>query len=177
MIDVLKKQSKPYLEKILEFNIIIYDYQMGLIKREMRNSLFYESKERSFLKCCMKHKDAIKFVNWMNSYTDKISYCIHGDKSEEFDKEYYEGDITRASSIVVSIEGLSIYPNIEEFIPLLKVPLVLTQETLDYEKTRAHLQPHEDVTFIMCIDPVYGRSAIDNNGLYGDILKGLDRYV
>jgi hypothetical protein len=50
MIDVLKKQSKPYLEKILEFNIIIYDYQMGLIKKEIRNGLFYESKERSFLK-------------------------------------------------------------------------------------------------------------------------------
>lgn len=169
----LPKKSKPFIKAILEHGIIILDYQIGQGVKKQKGLDIYESKERSFIRGFMKHEDAHKFITWMNINTDKIVYCIHIDSTEEFEKEYYEGDMTKNQGIVVSIEGVYVDNSIN-FIPYVKAPLVLAKSIVDFDKTRAHLHSSIDVDMIVCIDPVYGRLATSEDGLYSNILQGLN---
>ena len=168
----LPKKIKPFIKTILKHGIISLDYQIGQSIKKQKEHDLYEYKERSFIRGFMKHKDAPSFIAWMNTHTDKIAYCIHTDLSEEFEKEYYEGDMTKNQGIVVSIEGIYVNDAIK-FIPYVKAPIVLAKSIVDFDKTRAYLDSTIDVDMIVCIDPVYGRLATSEDGLYGNILQGL----
>jgi len=173
-LSAFPKKIKPFITNILEHRIIILDYQIGKIYTKLQNQSLHQYKERSFIRGFMKHNDAYRFIEWVNINTDKIAYCVHVNSAEEFEREYYEGDMTASHEIIVSIEGININDSIK-YIPYVKTPTVLAKSIIDYDKTRAYLHSSVDVDMIVCIDPVYGRLATSTGGLYNDILEGLKK--
>ena len=165
------RRVKPFIKTIIEHGIIILDYQIGMIANKPRNGSVYTRKERSFIRGFMKHTEANRFIAWMNMNTDKIAYCVHTDPRPEFEKEYYEGDMTKSQGIIVSTEGLK--DSITVTIPYIRAPIVLAKSSLDFDKLRAYLHPSVDVDMVVCIDPVYGRIASTTGGLYEDICNAL----
>ena len=167
---LLPKKVTPFIINILNNGIIILDYQIGNSVTTQRTKGVYEHKERSFIRGFMKHEHAHACIRWINMNTDKIAYCVHLDSTEEYEKEYYEGDMTKTEGIVVSMEGICI-EGVVQYIPYVKAPLVLAKSIIDFDKTRAHLHSSVDVDMIVCIDPVYGRLATSKGGLYDTILS------
>lgn len=169
-LSAFPRKVKPFITNILNNGIIILDYQIGDFVSSQRNHGIHERKERSFIRGFMKHEDAHRCIKWINMNTDKIAYCVYVDPTEEFEKKYYEGDVTKTQEIIVSIEGLNINGSIE-YIPFVKAPIVLAKSIVDFDKTRAYLHSSVDVDMIVCIDPVYGRLATSKGGLYDTILS------
>jgi len=167
----LKSEVVHHIKNIIRMGILALDYQMGSNSEEIRSDgMVYTYKERAYIKGFMQHRNGYDFINWINSYTDKISYFIHGDTSERFEDVYYGIDVSRTPSIVVSMEGLSSTKETGILIPKKKIPTVLVKSSIDFDKSRAHLFTTDDVCIVVCIDPVYGRE----NELYIDMIRGLD---
>jgi hypothetical protein len=168
----IKTEAIYHIKNIIEFGILTLDYQMGCNSNDLReDGMYHIYKERAYIKGFMKHRDGYEFINWINSYTDKIAYFVHGDTSERFEEEYYGKDVSRTPSIVVSMEGLSDSKECGILIPKKKISTVLVKSSIDFDKMRAHLCATEDVCMIVCIDPVYGRE----NELYIDMIQGLNK--
>jgi hypothetical protein len=132
--------------------------------------MYYIYKERAYIKGFMKHREGYDFINWMNSNTDKIAYFVHGDTSDRFEEEHYGKDVTRTPSVIVSMEGFSETEIPSILTPKKKIHTVLVKSSIDYDKIRAHLRVSDDISMVVCIDPLYGRE----NQLYIDIVHGCD---
>ena len=168
--------SIPILEKIITNGFISDGSQEGIYKSgyNTETKRYYKTKERAYLTGFMKRVKARKFVERINTETNKIAFIVQIDSSDAFDKLFYEGDPNAVSSIPVTVENsASIKYKIKSLYPHSKIKLVLPKSTFNYMKKAANLKKINAVEYIACIDPVYCRRANSVNGLYKDVIKTL----
>jgi hypothetical protein len=168
--------SLPILEKIITNGFISDGSQEGIHNRgyNTETKRYYKIKERAFLTGFMKRAKARKFVERINTETNKIAFIVQIDPSEAFDKLFYEGDPNAVSSIPVTVENsASIKSKIKSLYPHSQIKLVLPKSTFNCMKKSANLKKICAIEYIACIDPVYCRRANSVNGLYKDVLKTL----
>jgi hypothetical protein len=124
-----------------------------------------------------------KFINWINSNTDKIAFLTAIVNDEDFEAAFTRRSAYRGSaplesffpSIAVTIQGCSetSFEDIVNLFSFSHAPLITTQSSLDSEKEGARLKKEEEVILVTLIDPIYGRLCKSPEGLYADVMKGL----
>jgi hypothetical protein len=124
-----------------------------------------------------------KFINWINSNTDKIAFLTAIVNYEDFEAPFTRRDAYRGSaplesffpSIAVTLQGSSetSFEDIVDLFSFSHIPLITTQSSLDSEKENARLKKEEEVILVTLIDPIYGRLCKSPEGLYADVIKGL----
>ena len=144
---------------------------------------FWKIKERGYLTGFMRLSRGGKFINWINSNTDKIAFLTSIVSDEDFEATFTRRDAYRGSaplesffpSIAVTLQGSSetSFEDIVNLFSFSHVPLITTQSSLDSEKENARLKKEEEVILITLIDPIYGRLCKSPEGLYADVMKGL----
>ena len=164
------------LEKIIKNGFISTGSQEGIYNSgyNAETKRYYKSKERAYLSGFMKRNKARKFVERLNSETNKIAFIIQIDPTKSFDKLFNEGNPEAVSSIPITVENSSSKKSgIKTLYPFSKIKLVLPKSTFNFMKKSAYLTKKDLVEYVECIDPVYCRRANGVNGLYKDVLKVL----
>ncbi len=135
----------------------------------------YHIRERAYLDGYMKKEKALKFIQYMNTYTDKIAFFIYGNPDPAFEKEYFKGSVADFPSIPVTVSGSSAKSasDITKFAPATRMPTVVPKSTVDFYKKHAKINKGEDVLWVSVIDPVYGRNALGKDGLFKVVADAL----
>jgi hypothetical protein len=138
---------------------------------------YYHIRERAYLDGYMKKEKAIKFIDYINTNTDKIAYFVYGNPDPAFEKLYFGPDKNAVPSIPVTIAGISkkSVADIKSFSPETEMPTTLPQSTFDFYKKYAKINKSEDVHWVSLIDPVYGRHALKKDGLFIVVLEALKK--
>ena len=165
--------------------LITINSQEGVISQGFNEETkrFWKMKERGYLTGFMRLSRGGKFINWINSNTDKIAFLTAIVSDEDFEAAFTRRSAYRGSaplesffpSIAVTLEGGSetSFEDIVNLFSFSHVPLITTQSSLDSEKENARLKKEEEVILITLIDPIYGRLCKSPEGLYADVMKGL----
>ena len=168
--------SIPILEKIISNGFISEGSQEGIYKSgyNAKTKMYYKIKERAYLSGFMKRDKARKFVERLNTETNKIAFIVQIDSSDAFNKLFYEGVPEAVSSIPVTVENsATIKSGIKSLYPFSKIKLVIPLQAFNFMKKLAYLDKRNRVEYVVCIDAVYCRRASSVNGLYKDVLKFL----
>lgn len=138
---------------------------------------YYRIKERSYLDGYMKKEKAIKFIDHINTYTDKIAYFVYGNPDPAFEKLYFGPDKNAVPSIPVTVSGTSkkSVGDIDDLSAYTRLPTTLPQSTFDFYKSHAKINKSEDVHWVSVIDSVYGRHALKKDGLFTVVLEALKK--
>ena len=123
----------------------------------------------------MMREKALKLIEYLNTYTDKVAYFIYENPDPAFEKLYFEGDVKAVPSIPVTVSGSSTksYADIKKLSSFTKMPTTLPKSTADFYKKTVKLNKSEDVLWVTVIDPQYGRHALTKNGLFTVVLEAL----
>ena len=170
--------SVPILQKVIKGGMITENSQEGSCLRGFNedSGRYYEIQERAYLTGFMKRENARKFVDLLNTETDKIAFIIQSEPNQEFDKLFYEGDPKAISSIPVTVgNSAKRKSDIKTLYPNTRLYLVMPTNTINNIKKGVHLNKAEAVELVACIDPVYCRKAASAKGLYKDVLKVLEK--
>ncbi len=168
--------SVPILKRIIKSGFLTDNSQEGLITNGFNpdSKRYYHIEERAYVTGFIPHEKALAFVAWMNTYTDKVAFVIDSDPSKAFDTLFFEGDTKLVSSIPVTVSGSSTTKKaITKLEPDTQLTTRLPAKVVDFQKKNVHLNKTEKALYVAVFDPKYGRKAANNQGLYGDILKGL----
>ena len=178
-------RSLEELRAINRNGLITTSSQEGVNKEEFYEAtkLFIKSKERGYLTGFMRLSRGGKFMDWINSNTDKIAFRNATLSEADFDAhitrfQAHTGSASWSSfvpSIVVTLENSSeiSFENIVSLYPYSRATLIGTQSQFDSGKRAARIAEEEEVIEITLIDPVYGRRCTSPEGLYADVMKGL----
>ena len=176
------------LDKLTTINrngFITTNSQEGIINQGFNEETkrFWKIKERGYLTGFMRLSQGGKFINWINSNTDKIAFLTAIVNDEDFEAAFTRRDAYRGSaplesffpSIAVTLQGSSetSFEDIVNLFSFSHAPLISTQSSLDSEKEGARLKKEEEVILVTLIDPIYGRLCKSPEGLYADVMKGL----
>jgi len=167
--------STHILQKIVKGGIITTQSQEGIISTGFNpdSKRYYRIEERAYIIGFMTLEKAHVFINYINTYTDKVGFIIRSEPSKEFDKEFFEGT-KPISGIPVTVSGTSkTNAAIKTLYPFSTLQLVLPSREIDSIKKEAHLNKSDSSVFITILDPVYGRKATNKAGLYNAVLDGL----
>ena len=163
--------SVPILQEIVRHNMITENSQEGTISKgyNERSKEFYVIKERAYLSGFMKHPAALKLVNYLNTYTDKVAFITMVVPTEV--EEYLRAT---KGNITVTVEASAKTPEkVTNFTTATAAPQFIDESGLTFMKASLNIRDDVEVDYVMCFDPVYGRLASSNDGLYADVLKGL----
>ena len=163
--------SVPILQEIIRHNMITENSQEGIISRGYNedSKKFYVIKERAYLSGFMKHGNANKLVNYINTYTDKVAFIVAVVPSDIYES-------IETSRIAVTIQASAkLAENANDFTIASIVPQFFGTDEFNFTKTLSNLKDDVKVDLVMCFDPQYGRLASSKNGLYADVLKGLQK--
>ncbi len=168
-IQILKEINKAGL---LTTNSQTGEDEKGFNKETKR---YYHIVERAYIDGFMKRERALKVIEYLNAYTDKIAYFIYVNPDPAFQKLFYEGDVKAVPSIPVTVSGSSSKSNkdIKQLFSATTMPTTLPQSTADFYKKNAKLNKSEDVLWLTFIDPEYGRNALKKDGLFTVVLDAL----
>ena len=169
-------KSVPLLQMIIKQGYITDNSQEGLILTGFNpdTNRHYRIEERAYITGFMKEARGRKFVEWLNTYTDKVSFIIHSEPSKQFEKLFYEGDRQAIPSVPVTVSGSSETKQpIKILYPDTKLITIFPSSLMDATRKQAHINKAEHVVYICCFDPKYGRKASGPKGLYTDCMKGL----
>jgi hypothetical protein len=169
--------SVPILQKIIKKGFITQNSQEGIITSGFNKETqrYYHIEERAYLMGFMKRDDAIKFVEWMNTNTNKISFIIHIDYSKEYENILDKGHDGFFSKIPVTVSNSAAKKtDIKKLYPVTTILTAYTPSMIDFTKKTVHLDKSQSVHYIVVIDPVYGRHATSAHGIYKDVIKGLE---
>ena len=136
---------------------------------------YYHILERAYLEGYMKRAKALKCIEYINSYTDKIGYFVYVNPDPTFEKLYIEGEREAIPSIPVTVSGTSTksQKDIKELIPVTTLPTTLPKVSVDSHKKTVNLNKSEDVVLVSFLDPDYGRDALNKDGLFTVVLNML----
>lgn len=165
--------SISMLEKIIKNGFITTNSQEGICKSgyNKETDRYYRIEERAYLSGFMKNDLAKKFVERINTETDKIAYITQIVPGKEFDTFFYE-NMKDISFIPVTVSGFSSTKSgIKNLYPDSSLNLTLPTNIFNHSKKNAHLNKDEAVHEVQCIDPVYCRKATSVKGLYKDVLQ------
>lgn len=165
--------SIPILQKIVKDGMITQNSQEGIISKgfsKITNN-FYKIKERAYLSGFMKRDKSFEFVNWINTYTDKVAF-ITAVIPDDIDS-----DIRRTTTPIAVTVGVSsktkIIENPTNYTVDTVIPQFIDEDTFHNIKRGSNLKHSENVDLVSIFDPKYGRLASSKDGLYNDVLKGL----
>jgi len=170
------QSSVEILEQIIKGGLITTGSQEGLISTGFNpdSKRYYRIEERAYINGFMKLEQAYKFIEYINTYTDKVGFIIRSEPSKEFNKEFFEGNTKILSSIPVTVSGTSkTNTTIKILYPATKLQTVLPSSVIDAEKKQIQLNKSEACVYIAVFDPVYGCKATSKQGLYNAVLNGL----
>jgi len=165
--------SIAILEKIISNGFITDNSQEGMCKSGYNTEIkrYYRIEERAYLSGFMKRETARKFVERLNTETNKIAFITQIDSTEEFDKLFYTTP-RAVSGIPVTVENSATTESgIKKLYPFSIIKLVLPISAFNFAKKNAYLNKTEVVEHVVCIDPVYCRKATSVKGIYKDVLK------
>ena len=177
--------SLDELTAINRNGFITTNSQEGVISQGFNeeSKRFWKIKERGYLMGFMRLSQGGKFINWINSNTDKIAFLTALVNDEDFEAAFTRRDAYKGSaplesffpSIAVTLQGSSetSFEDIVNLFAFSHAPLITTQSSLDSEKMDARLKKEEEVILVTLIDPIYGRLCKSPEGLYADVMKGL----
>ena len=163
--------SVPILQEIVRYNMITENSQEGIISKGFNehSKEFYVIKERAYLSGFMKHPAALKLVNYLNIYTDKVAFITMIVPTEV-------EDYLRATkgNIAVTVEASAkSAERVTNFTTASVAQQFIDESGLTFMKGSLNIHEDVEVDLVMCFDPQYGRLASSKDGLYADVLKGL----
>lgn len=170
------QSSVPILQQIIKLGYITDNSQEGVVNNGYNNETkkYFREEERAYVSGFMQSEKARKFIEWINTYTEKVALIVFNEPSEEF----YNLFISDAyiPSIAQTISGTSKSPIIHnnEMHIYSKAMTVLPSRLIEFQKEQVYLNGINQVEYIYCFDPVYGRLATSNKGLYNDVLNALE---
>ena len=165
--------SIPILQKIVKEGMITQNSQEGIISKGINkyNNMFYKIKERAYLSGFILHNNSFKFVDWINTYTDKVAFvtAIIPDDIDHF--------IRRTTTPIAVTVGASSKTKLPEnpvnYTIDSIIPQYIDEETFYSIKRSSNIKDDIHVDLINIFDPKYGRLASSKDGLYADVLKAL----
>ena len=163
--------SVPILQEIVKHNMITENSQEGVISKgyNERSKEFYVIKERAYLSGFMKHPAALKLVNYLNTYTDKVAFITMVVPTEV--EEYLRAT---KGNITVTVEASAkSAEKVTNFTTASIAQQFIDESGLTFMKGLLNIREDVEVDLVMCFDPQYGRLASSKDGLYADVLKGL----
>ena len=163
--------SVPILQEIVRHNMITENSQEGIISKgyNEHSKNFYVIKERAYLSGFMKHPAALKLVNYLNIYTDKVAFIVMVVPTEV--EEYLRA--TKANITVTVEASAKSAEKVTNFTTASIAPQFIDESGLTFKKSSSNIREDVEVDLVMCFDPQYGRLASSKDGLYEDVLKGL----
>jgi len=163
--------SVPILQEIVKHNMITENSQEGVISKgyNEESKKFYVIKERAYLSGFMKHPAALKLVNYLNTYTDKVAFVTMVVPRE------VEGDLRDiGANISVTVQASAkTAEKATNFTTFSIAPQFIDTGGFAFMKSTSNIREDEKVHLVLCFDPQYGRLASSKDGLYADVLKGL----
>jgi len=166
--------SIPLLQKIVKKGMITQNSQEGTISSGFSKitKLYYKEKQRAYLSGFMKPKESFKFVDWINTYTDKVAF-VTAVVSIDVDDDLR--NTTTPIAVTVETGSTTKLPNNPtDYTKFSVMPQFIDEETFHSIKRSSNIKSDIDVYFVNVFDPKYGRLARSKDGLYADVLKGLD---
>lgn len=118
--------------------------------------------ERALLGGFMLRSMAVVFVDWINTYTDKIASVPVYVKNRR--------NINTDNQLPIAIAMIHKGSKKEAFF---YINGYMTPEIESSNREEVHLLPDEDVLSVTIFDPQYGRHAWIKGGLINDVLAGL----
>ena len=175
------ESTLPAIQELVRVNTLGFlttNSQQGVIEKGYNpdSKRYYEIRERAYLSGFLKADVAQAFLDWMNTYTDKIAFATRFEPGNAFKKLFWEGPRDATPTIPVTIQGGTPTRGkvIQTFDAVTRTPLVMPESTLTFQKKEAHLNQSERVTYVEVIDPQYGRHAMSKRGgLFQDVVKAL----
>jgi hypothetical protein len=177
----------PAIKDLQEVNrkgYLTVDSQQGVIEKgqnsesnHLYSNHFYEIRERAYLDGFMKKEQAYKFIDWLNTYTDKIAFQTYAVPGKEFEKVFNQRLDGRIPTIPVTVSASTLNKDetLTKFTPYTAIPTILPKYGVELEKKDAHIKASENVIMVVVIDPIYGRHAMSTpGGLFEDVFKALD---
>ena len=165
--------SIPTLIKINKGGFLTDNSQEGLILKgknpETKKS--YVIKERAYVSGFMPHAAAPKFVEHVNTFSDKVAFIIYSNPSPAFEKAFMSGPVDELPKVTLTISSLGQTPFKEDTKTFTSLPTKI----VNFQKEAVHLNTSEPVDYVQVFDPQYGRKASAPNGLYKAILAGLSK--
>ena len=165
--------SIPLLQKIVKEGMITQNSQEGTISSGYNKitKIFYKEKQRAYLSGFMKPKESFKFVDWINTYTDKVAF-VTAVVSIDVDDDLR--NTTTPIAVTVSTGSNTKLPeNPNDYKKFSVMPQFFDEETFESIKRGSNIRNDVNVYFVNVFDPKYGRLASSKDGLYADVLKGL----
>ena len=166
--------SIPLLQKIVKKGMITQNSQEGTISSGFSKitKLYYKEKQRAYLSGFMKPKESFKFVDWINTYTDKVAF-VTAVVSIDVDDDLR--NTTTPIAVTVETGSTTKLPNNPtDYTKFSVMPQFIDEETFESIKRGSNIRNDVNVYFVNVFDPKYGRLARSKDGLYADVLKGLD---
>ena len=163
--------SIPTLIKINKGGFLTDNSQEGLVLRgkNPETKKTYVIKERAYVSGFMPHAVATKFVEQINTFSDKVAFIIYSNPSPAFEKAFMGGPVDKLPKVTLTISSSGGTP----FKEVTKIFTVLPTKIVNFQKEAVHLNTSESVDYVQVFDPQYGRKASAPNGLYKAILAAL----
>jgi hypothetical protein len=117
----------------------------------------------------MPHAVATKFVEQINTFSDKVAFIIYSNPSPAFEKAFMGGPVDKLPKVTLTISSSGGTPFKEDT----KTFTVLPTKIVNFQKEAVHLNTSESVDYVQVFDPQYGRKASAPNDLYKAILAAL----
>jgi hypothetical protein len=168
--------STEILAKINRMGLITIGSQEGIVSQGYNDetNLFWKNNERGCLSGFMKSTRAEKFIEWININTNKIAFKKIIISTDAFYSKFYKDN--ELTGIIVTTDGSSkkSYDNVicNWFS---RINMLIPKHWFDDEKQKAQISADQDVIMVELIDPEYGRLCKNPGGLYGDVIKGLEK--
>lgn len=173
----------PVIGTLLEMNrigLITIGSQAGVTEKGVHeDGTSYFMNERSEVGGFMRESQCGAVVDWINSRTDKIAVRVNvlPTAATAINNNINKNDIPAfnppGSRIAITIEG----KNETDVYPFSSVATVIDKETFDhYRRSMFHGKgtiTDEDVCIVEFIDPVYGRGATTEKGLFTEVLQAM----
>lgn len=165
------QSSVSILQKIIHNGYITNNSQEGTIVTSYTDNKYFRMEERAYVSGFMHCDKASKFINYINTYTDKVAFAIFSNPSEDYHTKFKSSDYI--PSIALTVFGYSSEsPEQIKLTQSMSTRTVLPTSIVEFEKEQVHLNGIK-VEYVECFDPRYGRLATAADGLYNDILKAL----
>lgn len=145
-------QSLPQLVQINELGFLTIDSQEGVIEEKMR--------ERAYVSGFMMRPRARGLLKFVALNSDKLFTITPIDKESKLSHPQYDRD----ERIPLTIDNNQVHTT---------ESAVLPKTVFEQFRKEAHIKPNKDLVHVFALDPVWGRRANAQDGLWTILINGL----
>jgi hypothetical protein len=160
------KKSIDFLKQMIKKGYITENSQEGSHTKGFNKETkkYFEVEERAYVSGFMKKEQGLTFINTMNTNTDKVAFQIQPSQDNTV-PDAKIGLTKQRSGTKLPLKGdFTIATSFRSSLPV---------KTIDFLRKHTHISKSENVIYVLCFDPVYGRQATKKDGLYQAILSSL----